>query len=246
MSTALEHDDAAREPVAVILPAAGSGSRMHEPGRPSKQFRTLGGEPLLIQTVRVFDRHPQVQRIVIAVPESEVGAVAEALIVASIETDWDVVAGGATRQASVGEGLRAVLNALADPLVLVHDAVRPFLGRDRLDAVIEVARRTGAAALAVPVADTVRRGDGGLFTETVPRDALWRMQTPQAVRASLLAEAHERFRDVPGTDEVELVRRAGHPVSIVEGSTLNVKITRPEDWAYAEAVWPWWSAQSAN
>jgi 2-C-methyl-D-erythritol 4-phosphate cytidylyltransferase len=105
--------------------------------------------------------------------------------------------------------------------------------------VIEAAREHGAAALAIPMADTVRRGSEA-FEETVPRDGLWRMQTPQAFRVDLLREAHERHRDVSGTDEVELVQRFGHAVRVVEGSALTFKITTPDDWALARALWPIW------
>jgi 2-C-methyl-D-erythritol 4-phosphate cytidylyltransferase len=108
--------------------------------------------------------------------------------------------------------------------------------------VIAAARDHGAAALALPMADTVRRGDDR-FGETVPRDGLWRMQTPQAFRLDLLREAHTRFADVPGTDEVELVQRLGHAVRIVEGSALTFKITTPADWALAEALWPAWERE---
>ena len=124
--------------------------------------------------------------------------------------------------------------------MLVHDAARPFLEAEALARVLTAAAKTGAAALAVPVADTLRRADGGAFSQTVSRDGLFRMQTPQAFRLGVLREAHQEFGDVAGTDEVELVQRLGHPVAIVPGSPFNLKLTTPDDWAFAERFWPVW------
>jgi 2-C-methyl-D-erythritol 4-phosphate cytidylyltransferase len=231
--------------VSVVVPAAGEGRRMRAPGAPRKQFRELGGEPLLVRTLRVFDRHPGVDSLVVAGPPGEEASLAEALRGYGLGKLHAVVVGGATRQASVGEGLAAVPEGTE--LVLVHDAVRPFVSAASISAVIAVSKEEGAAALAIPVADTLRRGEpGGTFAETVPREDLWRMQTPQAFRLDLLREAHTRFRDAVGTDEVELVRRLGHPVRVVEGSPFNLKVTTPEDWAFAEAVWPLWSEREGR
>lgn len=221
--------------VAVVIPAAGVGRRM---GGERKQFRTLGGAPVLVRTLEVFERHPAVDALVVAGPTGEAEALRDELESAGLTKLHAVVEGGATRQASVGRGL-AALPPDTD-LVLVHDAVRPFLPADRLTAVIDAAREYGAAALAIPMADTVRRADGDDFGATVPRDDLWRMQTPQAFRTELLLAAHSQFADVSGTDEVELVQRAGHAVRIVEGSALTFKITTPDDWTLAEALWPVW------
>jgi len=240
--------------VAVVIPAAGVGRRM---GGERKQFRTLGGSPVLVRTLEVFERHPVVDALVVAGPVGEVDGLRGELESAGLTKLHAVVEGGATRQASVGRGL-AGLPRDTD-LVLVHDAVRPFLPADRLTAVIDAANEYGAAALAIPMADTVRREDdnsltssGQVFGATVPRDALWRMQTPQAFRTELLLAAHTRFADpgsgpgqaVAGTDEVELVQRTGHAVQIVEGSALTFKITTPDDWTLAEALWPRWERES--
>ena len=207
-------------------------------GGERKQFRLLGGSPVLVRTLEIFEWHPAVDALVVVGPPGEADGLRDELRAAGLEKLHAVVEGGATRQGSVGRGL-FVLPA-ATEIVLVHDAVRPFLPTERLTAVIEAARTYGAAALAVPMADTVRRGDAA-FGETVPRDGLWRMQTPQAFRVDLLREAHAQFADVAGTDEVELVQRLGHAVHIVEGSGLTFKITTPDDWALAEALWPVWS-----
>lgn len=213
---------------------------MRTPDAPRKQFRLLGGAPLLVQTLRAFERHPEVETIVVVGPPQGYEALADTLGRYGLGKVRRVVAGGATRQASVGEGLAAVPEGTG--VVLVHDAVRPFLPADRLSAVIAAARETGAAALAVPVADTLRQAEEESFGATVPREGLWRMQTPQAFHAEVLREAHARFGEVDGTDEVELVRRLGRAVRVVEGSSFNVKITTPADWELAEALWPYWAS----
>ena len=233
----------AEEKVAVVIPAAGVGQRM---GGERKQFRTLGGAPVLVRTLEVFERHPEIDALVVAGPTGAADALRDELESAGLTKLHAVVEGGATRQASVGQGLAAL--PTDTDLVLVHDAVRPFLPADRLTAVIDAARTHGAAALAIPMADTVRcaerddpsTGSGQVFGATVPREALWRMQTPQAFRTELLLAAHTRFADVAGTDEVELVQRTGYAVHIVEGSALTFKITTPDDWTLAEALWPRW------
>lgn len=232
-----------------MIPAAGVGRRMGgAPGTPRKQFRTLGGAPVLVRALEAFERHPAVDSIVVAGPVGEVEELRAELKAYGLTKLRAVVGGGATRQESVGRGLAAV--PAETGIVLVHDAVRPFLPADRLGAVIEAAREHGAAALAVPMADTVRRG-AEVFGETVPREGLWRMQTPQAFRVELLRDAHARFavpgsspgQAVHGTDEVELVQRLGHAVRIVGGSALTFKITTPADWALAEALWPFWERE---
>jgi len=225
--------------VAVVIPAAGVGRRMGEGQR--KQFRLLGGAPVLVRTLEVFERHLEIDAFVVAGPSGEVAALRDELESVGLTKLHAVVEGGATRQASVGQGLAAL--PTDTDLVLVHDAVRPFLPADRLNAVIDAARTHGAAALAIPMADTVRRAAGDDFGATVPREALWRMQTPQAFRTELLLAAHIRFADVSGTDEVELVQRTGYAVHIVEGSALTFKITTPDDWTLAEALWPMWERE---
>jgi 2-C-methyl-D-erythritol 4-phosphate cytidylyltransferase len=227
-----------RDSVAVVIPAAGAGRRM---GGERKQFRTLGGAPVLVRTLEVFERHADVDALVVVGPVGKADALHSDLREYDLTKLHAVVEGGATRQDSVGRGLDAL--PAGTEIVLVHDAVRPFLPADRIGAVIDAVREHGAAALAVPMADTVRRGDAA-FGETVPRDGLWRMQTPQAFRLDLLREAHARFADIAGTDEVELVQRLGQAVQIVEGSALTFKITTPADWTLAEALWPVWESGS--
>lgn len=232
-----------REEVAVLVPAAGEGARM---GGERKQFRELGGQPVLVQTLCVFEQHAQVDHIIVAAP-SEQGALretSERLYSAGLTKVTAIVDGGASRQASVRRALRAVPASV--DIVLVHDAVRPFLRSDALTRLIDVVRETGAAALAIPVADTLRRAAGGsrgAFGETVPRSDLYRMQTPQGFRRDWLEAAHQRAMDEAefATDDVELVQRLGHAVRRVEGHAQNFKITTPDDWVLAQRLWSDWA-----
>jgi 2-C-methyl-D-erythritol 4-phosphate cytidylyltransferase len=140
-----------------------------------------------------------------------------------------VVAGGPERQESVARGLAAVPATAA--WILVHDGVRPCITPALVRRVVDAARVHGAAVAALPVAETLKRGAEGWVKETVPRDGLWAIQTPQGFRAALLREAHRRAAAdrVVGTDDAALVERVGVPVRLVAGLPGNVKITRPED-----------------
>ena len=233
-----------RSEVAALVPAAGRGTRL---GGKRKQFRALGGAALLVQTLRAFERHPFVDALVVAVPTERVEETTIGLRAEGLAKLAAVVPGGATRQASVEAALQAAPPEAG--VVLVHDAVRPFVPARCITAVIEAAREKGAAALALPVADTVRRGADGVFGEAVPRAGLYRMQTPQGFRRDWLGSAHAEAASSAGrpaaTDDVALVQRLGHPVQIVEGDPRNLKITTPADWALAQQWWADWT-QSAD
>ncbi len=224
--------------VAVLVPAAGRGTRL---GGVRKQFRLLGNRPLLEQTLWAFEQHPAIDGLVVAVPADRVECVAEALRQSGLKKLWRVVAGGATRQDSVAAALRSLPAEVG--VVLVHDAVRPFILPEQITAVLEAVHQVGAAALAIPETDTVRRSDDGYLAETVPRHQLYRMQTPQGFRRDWLEAAYAQAADPPATDDVELVRRLGYPVARVAGSVFNFKITTTEDWELASMLWPQWEAR---
>jgi len=229
---------AADAEVAVLVPAAGMGQRMG--GVTRKQFRKLGGQTLLVRTLEVFEESDAVGHVVVAAPPEDVRSVSDRLQAARLRKLTAVVEGGATRQASVRRALRAVPATI--DIVLVHDAVRPFIRPAQVDALVHAVRTHGAASLAVPVSDTLRRGKGERFADTVDRKGLYRMQTPQGFRRAWLEAAHRAAREerVEATDDVELVQHLGHDVWRVPGSTLNVKITTPTDWTFATAIWPEW------
>jgi 2-C-methyl-D-erythritol 4-phosphate cytidylyltransferase len=211
----------------VVIPAGGLGTRLG--ARTPKQFLTLRERPILLATVARIARHPAIGPIVVAAPPGHVTRATRLLAPLARRRPLAVVAGGASRQASVWQGLQALGPDV--PLVVVHDAVRPFVTPDLVDAVLSAARRAGAAICALPIAETVKRVRQGWVETTLDRSLLWAVQTPQAFRAALLREAHEKaMRDgVVGTDDAMLVERLGHPVAVVPGSPANVKITTAED-----------------
>lgn len=231
--------DALRAPetIAVLLPAAGAGRRL---GGTPKQFRMLGAHPVLVQVLLLFEHHPSVGHAVVAAPTDRVTPVTDRLQAEGLSVLTAVVEGGDSRQASVRHALRAV----PDPVdtILVHDAARPFVSAAQVRAVLGRVQSDGAASLAIPVADTLRRGTDEELGETVPRDDLYRMQTPQGFRRAWLEAAHRRAatEGEEATDDVALVQNIGHDVVPVPGSRRNFKITTPEDWALAQQLWPAW------
>lgn len=239
--------------VAVVLPAAGRGSRLGGPVR--KAYAELAGVPLWRRSLRAFTALPQVVRAVLVVaPEDVERFAAENQDVLSGEQGAGdrvvVAAGGAERVDSVANGVARCGDA---DLIAVHDAARPLVSREDLDAVFAAAAATGAALLAAPLASTVKRVRDGRVVETVPRHDLWAAQTPQVARADLMRRAFalrlclggaERS-EPPATDESELLERAGVPVAVTPGSARNFKITTPADFALAEALLRAEAAESA-
>ena len=216
-----------------ILVAAGRGERMGA-DRP-KAFLSLGGQTLLERSARALGAAPSVGGLVAVVPAEsivEARAVCDALA-----KPCDVVAGGARRQDSVRAGL-AALPADFDGVVLVHDAARPLVTVELVEAVVRAAQEHGAAIPVVPVADTIKEVGGGRVAATVARERLAAAQTPQGFRHDVLARAYERaFADgVVVTDESMAVERLGLPVACVAGSTRNRKLTTPEDLEWAERL----------
>jgi 2-C-methyl-D-erythritol 4-phosphate cytidylyltransferase len=221
--------------VAALVPAAGRGERLG-PGTP-KALRQLAGLPMLVHAVRALAQARTVDLVVVAAPPDEVPGVRQLLGSYELPADIRVIAGGATRQESV---LRALASLPDDvDVVLVHDAARPLVPSELVDAVAtEVRRGTDAVVPAVPVADTVKRvNPDGRVVETLPRDELRAVQTPQGFRRALLAEAHAAS-GAPGhaTDDAGLVERLGRAVTVVPGSHEAFKVTRPLDLVFAEAV----------
>ncbi|MXW64023.1 MAG: 2-C-methyl-D-erythritol 4-phosphate cytidylyltransferase [Bacteroidetes bacterium SB0662_bin_6] len=211
-------------------------------GGSRKQYRNLGGVPLLVQTLRVFERHPRVDYIVVAAPAGDADWLASDLHTRGFRKIHTVISGGASRQASVAAALDAApsIGSVSSDMdiVLVHDAVRPFVPAECIDAVISAALEEGAASLALPVADTLRAVSRGVFAETVDRERLCRMQTPQAFRRDWLEEAHRaaRSEERDASDDVALVQDIGRPVVLVEGSALNIKVTTPADYELAGII----------
>lgn len=225
--------------VSVVIPAGGAGKRLGS--RTPKQFLRLGGTPILAATAGHFARHPAVSSIVVAAPAAHLSRTRR-LLAPLVATRGrgrlvvSVVAGGAERQESVWRGMQAT--PPDTELIVVHDAVRPFITRALIDAVLAAAAESGAALCALPIAETVKRVRAGLVEQTIDRTGLWAVQTPQAFRAGLLREAHDKARrdGVTGTDDAMLVERLGHPVRVVPGLPGNMKITTAVDLRRARRV----------
>ena len=217
--------------------AAGLGARMG--GGIPKQYRELAGVPMLLRSLRPFTSHPDVEHVVVVLPPGDV-SVPPPWLAALAGGTLSLAAGGAERSDSVAHGLAALPGHCRT--VLVHDGARPLVDRGTIDRIIDVARTGTAAVPAVPLGDTVKEvvpDDPALTVRaTVPREHLWRAQTPQGFSRVLLEEAHARARSegLRGTDDAMLLERMGVPVRLVPGSSLNFKVTTDEDFRLAELV----------
>lgn len=222
--------------VIALVPAAGRGLRMG--GAIPKQFLALGGEPLIIQSLLALQAAAVVDQIILAVPSADIDYCQREIVAKHRFTKvMKVVAGGAERQDSVRHALAEVPSDTE--IVLVHDAVRPFLTQGMIVEVVAAARKRGAAIVALPMRDTVKQvGPDGMIERTVDRAPLWLAQTPQAFRRDWIEEAHRKAQaeGVRATDDAFLVEWLGHAVAVVEGSGENIKVTRPEDLVIGEAI----------
>ncbi len=218
---------------AAVVPAAGRGERLG-PGAP-KALRELGGVPILVHAVRALARARSVDIVVVAAPPDEVEAVSALLVDQQIDAEVEVVAGGATRQSSVA---RAVASLAADvDVVLVHDAARPLVPVELVDAVAAAVRAGADAVIPVlPVADTIKQVAADSVVATLDRSALRAVQTPQGFRRAVLVQAHAAGDGADATDDAGLVEAIGVVVRTVEGSAEAFKVTRPIDLMLAEAV----------
>jgi 2-C-methyl-D-erythritol 4-phosphate cytidylyltransferase len=248
--------------VIVIIPAAGLGTRMapmpsalissnatsgkkdartRKP-QPSKQFTELAGTPILIHTLRRFATVEAVSEIWIALRENEIEGFGERVadeVKNGLGKLVQFVVGGEHRQQSVQHALNAVA-AAPDDIVLVHDAVRPLVTPDIIHAVIEAAKKYGAAIAGLPAVDTVkqveRTADGAIIKSTIPRAGVVLAQTPQGFLYAVIKKAFDEAAadGFLGTDESSLAERSGHAVAVVMGSPKNIKITTPGDMELAE------------
>jgi len=202
-----------------------------------KQFLHLRGIPILAHTLRVFDKSPKIDGIVLVVaPQQRQALEGEVLGPHPCEKLLRVIDGGAERQDSVANGLRAIPPDCE--LVVVHDGVRPLVSIDLLEAVLEAAHHYGAAIAAIPAGDTVKQADSQKVVATLERETIWLAQTPQIFRAKLLRRAYEKAaRDqAVVTDDAALVERIGVTVHLVHGSPENIKVTTLADLLLAEAI----------
>ena len=226
---------------AVILAAAGRSSRFRSSSlfgtqspREKKPFRELKGRAVWLRAAEVFQSRDDVEQTL--------------LVLAPVDMEWfrekfqpnlafmklDLVAGGEQRADSVQNALDQVNDNI--DFVAVHDAARPLITTSWVNEVFDAAQQSGAALPAVPIASTVKRVESGVIEETVPRSGLYAAQTPQVFARDILADAFANRGNFQPTDEAQLVEQTGHPVTIVPGSPLNLKITTQDDLRMAEAL----------
>jgi len=232
--------------IAVIIAAAGSGTRMG--GGISKQYLKIGGEMIIEKSLRVFGNHPLIDDIYLVVKRDEMEFCRRELIEKKkLPKIRAMISGGKERQDSVFNALKVIAGLKkgipgADPksvtpvrvaadYVLVHDGARPFVSASAISRLIEGTVSHKAAALGVPVKDTIKRAGGQWLEETLDRSTLFSIQTPQGFEFNLLFEAHKKAREdrFSGTDDAVLVERIGEKVYLVRGEFENIKITTIED-----------------
>jgi len=219
--------------VGAIIPAAGRGKRIG--ASVPKQFLEIQGKPLLHHTLMVFASCKLIDYVVLVMPRADVDEMGEDWL-NKYEIVRKVVVGGEQRQDSVYNGFSSLEEGT--DIVVVHDGVRPFTTPQMIIATVEAAQQHGAAITAIPVSDTVKQAADGFVKQTVSRDGLWRVQTPQAFQCGLLQQAFKKAKkdSYYGTDEGSLVEYLGERVKIVPGSELNIKITRKEDLVLGESL----------
>jgi 2-C-methyl-D-erythritol 4-phosphate cytidylyltransferase len=210
-----------------IIPAAGAGVRMG--GETPKQFLALEGVPIVVHTLRKFDLADSIDEIFLGLRPEDMDRARAEIEREHFSKPVHLIPGGASRQETVALALRQAPPTAQ--IVVVHDAVRPFVTPEMICQAIEAARKSGAAILGIPSVDTVKQVERQTILGTLPRERIVLAQTPQAFRFEILKEAFDRALadGYEGTDESSLVERLGYTVVILMGSDRNIKITKPSD-----------------
>ena len=224
-----------------IIVSAGRGARFGDDGVP-KTFRPLAGLPMYVHSVRAFQDVASITGIVLVVIENWLEYAMETAMGETVRAPVEITPGGDTRQASVRAGLARVPSEAER--IVVHDAARPLVTPGMIESCLVALKEADGAICAVPLSDTLKKATDGVVEETVARDDLWRVQTPQAFMAKPLREAHAAAADDGATDDATLIEARGGRVVVVPGDERNIKVTTPADLELAEAlmlgtrVWP--------
>jgi 2-C-methyl-D-erythritol 4-phosphate cytidylyltransferase len=236
----VEHPD--ERPVYVVIPAAGSGSRMGA-GR-NKQFLEVGGLPLIVRTLMAFEQYPKISGYVVVTSREDAEAMAILIQRFDLRKLIALADGGATRQDSVLSGLRKIVDLRKDAgqsIALVHDGARCFVSGEIISSCIDAIQNSkhGGCGVAVPVKDTIKVVDtDGRIEQTLDRSRLWAMQTPQGADFPVLLAAYEQL-EASGqqvTDDLAVLEAVGQPTFLVTGEYTNIKMTTPEDLVIGEAL----------
>ena len=234
--------------VEAIVPAAGLGLRLKAalPNRQAgipKPLVKIAERPILIHTLCALSESRSIRRIILAVNKGCLDKFREVLKRFPVKKRIELVLGGASRRESVENCLKTIDSAAN--IILVHDAVRPFVSKDLIDRLLKEARVSPAVISGVPVKATIKSvkvskcqgvKEGCMVEKTLNRDNLWEIQTPQVFRRELLLEAYKKYRNGVVTDDASLVERLGVQVKVIYGSYFNIKITTPEDLLFAQAI----------
>jgi 2-C-methyl-D-erythritol 4-phosphate cytidylyltransferase len=218
-----------------IITAGGFGSRFG--GSVPKQFLPIRSVPMIVHTLRAFERAQTVASVIVTLPENDLSWLGpKELKRWEISKVTRVVAGGETRQASVGKGLEAVDES--ETYVAIHDAARCLITPEVIDRTVRACEGWDGAIAALPVRDTLKRVDGNRILKTEPREQLWAMQTPQVFRFPFIRDAYRKAtaEGYSATDDAAVAEYVGGWVCVVEASTRNFKVTFPEDLALAERL----------
>jgi 2-C-methyl-D-erythritol 4-phosphate cytidylyltransferase len=227
--------------VSAIVLAAGKGLRLNS--GVAKPLVKINFQPIIIYCLKIISKHPSIKDIVVVVNAKTQNKIIKAIKRYRISKIIRVVRGGRRRQDSVYQGLLAI-DERTD-LVLIHDGVRPFITKGIITSVIKKAKDTGAAIVGVPVKATIKKGSGAFLTEaktkvmvveTIDRENLWEIQTPQVFKKDIILKAYEKSGNADVTDDAMLVEKLGVKVSVVPGSYHNIKITTPEDIILAKVI----------
>lgn len=213
-----------KQTVSAIIVAAGSGTRMKIPQK--KQLVEINDMPVIAHTLRAFDNTDIIDEIIIVTKEEDILIMWDIVKAFEITKVTEIVKGGATRTDSVKNGL----NVAKGEFVAIHDGVRPCVKPVHIENTVKKAMETGAAALGCPVTDTLKKVDeDGIITDTVNREGLWAIQTPQVFKKDLLIKAYDEGNTEGATDDCMLLESIGIKVSMVEGDRSNIKVTVQED-----------------
>jgi len=227
--------------VTAIVLAAGRGLRFKS--KITKPILKINSRPIIIYCLDILSKHPNIRDIIVVVNSKNSRSIIRKIGQCRIKKIKDVVLGGRRRQDSVAKALRAI--DVRTALVLIHDAVRPFIDKEMVSSVLKEAKKSGAAIVGVPVKATIKEVTKSrshevtsrvLVKKTLDRDSLWEVQTPQVFKKELIMEAYNKFGNSEVTDDASLLEKIGVRVKIVRGSYFNIKITTPEDLVLAEAI----------
>lgn len=218
--------------VTALIAAGGSGNRMNSDI--PKQFMLIEATPIIAKTLLAFQNDKLTDNIVIVSRPDDIEKIQEIIKTYKIEKVTDIVSGGKTRQLSIINGL----NKVTSDIVLIHDAARPFVSQAQIDEVIKSVDKNKAAALGIPISDTLKLSNNGKIVKTIDRNGMYAIQTPQGFDTKLIKAAHENAtkNNISVTDDCSVAEAMGIDVFIVNGSARNIKITNPDDIIIANAI----------